>query len=282
MGVTMTDSLDEKVAIVTGGGSGIGEAISLELARRGARVVLADIDEDAAKRVAAAIAASGGRATASRVDVSQEQEITRLVEDTAAAYGRLDYQFNNAGIGIGGDARDLTLGQWHRVLDVDLYGVLYGTLAAYPIMAGQGFGHIVNVASAAGLLPGPLNAPYCTAKHAVVGLSLSLRLEGADLGVRVSVVCPGYVRTKIFETAVVVNMPQELAYRTPGRIKMIEAAQAAQVILDGVARNHALIAFPAYVRWAWRTSSLFPSVLERAAPRQVREARRYRTVTDRT
>jgi short-subunit dehydrogenase len=76
--------------------------------------------------------------------------------------------------------------------------------------------------------------------------------------VKVSVVCPGYVRTKIFDTAVMVNMPQELANRAPGRIKMVEAAQAARVILDGVARNRAVIAFPGYIRWAWRTSCLFP------------------------
>jgi NAD(P)-dependent dehydrogenase (short-subunit alcohol dehydrogenase family) len=85
---------------------------------------------------------------------------------------------------------------------VDLHGVLYGTLAAYPIMMEQGFGHIVNTSSRAGLVPTPLNVPYCAAKYAVVGLSLSLRLEGADLGVKVSVVCPGYVRTPIFDTAV--------------------------------------------------------------------------------
>jgi NAD(P)-dependent dehydrogenase (short-subunit alcohol dehydrogenase family) len=272
----MADSLGQKVAIVTGGGSGIGQAVSLELARRGARVIVADIDGDHAKRVATAIADSGGRATASRLDVSQEQDIRRLVQDTAAAYGRLDYQFNNAGIAIGGDARDLTVDQWRRVLDVDLYGVLYGTLAAYPIMVTQGFGHIVNTSSAAGLLPAPLSAPYCTAKHAVVGLSLSLRAEGADLGVKVSVVCPGWVRTPIFENSVAVNMPQEPLDRPPGRIKWIEAAQAAQVILDGVARNQAVIAFPRYIRLAWRAYRLFPRLVERGAPRQVREARRYR------
>ena len=273
----MADSLAEKVAIVTGGGSGIGEAVSVELARRGARVVVADINGDDAKRVATAIADSGGRATASSVDVSREQDIRRLVEETAAAYSRLDYQFNNAGIAIGGDARDLTLDQWRRVLDVDLNGVLYGTLAAYPIMVRQGFGHIVNTSSAGGLLPTPLSAPYCTAKHAVVGLSLSLRAEGADLGVKVSVVCPGWVRTPIFENSVAVNIPQELLDRPPGRIKWIEAAQAARVILDGVARNHAVIAFPGYIRLAWRAYRLFPRLVERGMPRQVREARTYRT-----
>jgi NAD(P)-dependent dehydrogenase (short-subunit alcohol dehydrogenase family) len=95
--------------------------------------------------------------------------------------------------------------------DVDLYGVLCGTLAAYPIMARQGFGHIVNTASAGAFFPDPGNAPYCTAKHALIGLSLSLRLEGMDLGVRVSAACPGYVRTNIFENASVVNMPARAA-----------------------------------------------------------------------
>ena len=277
MADSLTGKLTEKVAIVTGAASGIGEAVSLELARRGARVVVADIDVGGAERVATAIAESGGQATASHVDVTREQDITRLAEETASAYGRLDYQFNNAGIAIGGDARDLTLDQWRRVLDVDLNGVLYGTLAAYPIMVRQGFGHIVNTSSAAGLLPTPLSAPYCTAKYAVVGLSLSLRAEGADLGVKVSVVCPGWVRTPIFENSVVVNMPNELLDRPPGRIKWIEAAQAAQVILDGVARNQAVIAFPGYIRLAWRVYRLFPRVVERGTPRQVREARTHRT-----
>jgi NAD(P)-dependent dehydrogenase (short-subunit alcohol dehydrogenase family) len=274
----MADSLAEKVAIVTGGGSGIGEAVSRELARRGARVVVADINSDNAKRVATAIADSGGRATASSLDVTQEPDVRRLVEDTASVYGRIDYQFNNAGIAIGGDARDLTLDQWRRVLDTDLHGVLHGTLAAYPIMVEQGFGHIVNTSSGAGLVPTPLNAPYCTAKYGVVGLSLSLRLEGADLGVKVSVVCPGYVKTPIFDAAVVVGMPREVVNRTPGWVKMIEAAEAARVIIRGVERNQAVIAFPRYIRWAWLAACLFPRVLDRAAPREVRELRSYRTV----
>jgi NAD(P)-dependent dehydrogenase (short-subunit alcohol dehydrogenase family) len=187
----MPDSLNEKVAIVTGGSSGIGEALCSQLARRGARVVVADINADDARRVAADIVDNGGQAAASAVDVASEQDIRHLIEETASGHGHLDYLFNNAGIGLGGDARDLTLDHWHQVLDVDLYGVLHGILAAYPIMARQGFGHIVNTSSAAAFFPSPGNAPYCTAKHAIVGLSLSLRLEAADLGVKVSVECPG-------------------------------------------------------------------------------------------
>jgi NAD(P)-dependent dehydrogenase (short-subunit alcohol dehydrogenase family) len=154
----VAESLEQKVAIVTGGGSGIGEALCLELARRGARVVVADINGDDGGRVATAIVKDGGRATAARVDVSRETDVSRMVEQTAADYGRLDYLFNNAGIAIGGDARDLTLDHWRQVLDVDLYGVLHGMRAAYPIMARQGFGHIVNTSSAAAFLPDPGDA----------------------------------------------------------------------------------------------------------------------------
>lgn len=278
----MTDSgsqqrLDGKVAVVTGGGSGIGEALSRELAHRGALVVVADINTGQAERVAAAISAGGGQAQASHLDVCEAGEVRRLVEQTASEHGRLDYQFNNAGIAIGGDARDLALDHWRRVLDVDLHGVLHGTLAAYPVMVRQGFGHIVNTSSGAGLLPLPFAAPYATAKHAVVGLSLSLRLEAADLGVRVSVVCPGYVRTSIYENAEVVGIRRDVARRDPAGIRMIGAGQAAETILRGVHRNQAVIAFPAYVGVAWRLTCLFPRLMDRASARPVRRVRRGRT-----
>ena len=203
------EQFKDKVAIVTGGGSGIGQALCQELGRRGSMVVVAGITDDHAKRVASAIMQNGGHAHAVHVDVSNEEEVRQLIDKTVSEYGHLDYLFNNAGIFIGGDARDLTLEQWCRVLEVNLYGVLYGTVIAYPIMVGQGFGHIVNVSSATGLLPQPINAPYCTSKYAIVGLSLSLRVEGADLGVKVSVVCPGGVQTNIYQAATIVNVPSE-------------------------------------------------------------------------
>jgi NAD(P)-dependent dehydrogenase (short-subunit alcohol dehydrogenase family) len=281
-------SLSQKVAIVTGGGSGIGEGLCRELARRGARVVVADINSAEAARVAAsitgAIAGLGGQATASTVDVARAEEVTRLVEDTADAYGRLDYMFNNAGMAIGGDFRDLTLDHWHRVLDVDLYGVLHGMQAAYPVMVRQGFGHIVNTSSAAAFFAAPGNAPYCTAKHALVGLSLSLRLEGIDLGVKVSCVCPGFVRTNVYRNAEVAGMtlpadtPREQVAGAPA--KMMDPGRAAQVILDGVARNKAMIVFPASIRWARRAERLFPGLSDRILLRQMRESRRYRTADE--
>lgn len=271
----MAGPLDEKVAIVTGGGSGIGEALCRELARRGARVVVADINAHDAQRVAAEITGNGAQAIASTVDVAREQDVQRLIEDTAATYGHLDYLFNNAGIAIGGEARYLTLDNWRRVLDVDLYGVLHGIVAAYPVMVAQGFGHIVNTSSSASFFPVPANAPYGTAKRAVVGLSLSLRLEAAELGVKVSCVCPGFVRTNIYRNAVSVNpslragVSLEQLHGAPA--KMMPAARAAEVILDGVARNQALIVFPASIRWARRAYHLFPRLIDHELLRQFRQ-----------
>jgi NAD(P)-dependent dehydrogenase (short-subunit alcohol dehydrogenase family) len=277
----MANSLNEKVAIVTGGGSGIGEGLCRELARRGARVVVADINSAEAGRVVASITGIGGQAAASTVDVSRAEQVTRLVEETAAAYGRVDYMFNNAGFAIGGDFRDLTLEHWHRVLDVDFYGVLHGMQAAYPVMVSQGFGHIVNTSSAAAFFAAPGNAPYCAAKYALVGLSLSARLEGVDLGVKVSCVCPGFVRSNVYRNAEVAGMtlPTDM---TPEQVagapaKMMDPARAAQVILDGVARNKALIVFPAVIRWARRLDRLLPGLSDRIQLRQMRESRRYRT-----
>ncbi|HWS92312.1 MAG TPA: SDR family oxidoreductase, partial [Mycobacterium sp.] len=200
---------ESAVAIVTGGGMGLGEALSEELGRQGATVVVADIDGDAARQVAGRLQQSGTPACAVRVDVADEAEVARLIESTVAEYGRVDYMINNAGIAIGGDSRDLSMQQWRRVLDVDLLGVVYGTVHAYQVMARQGHGHIVNISSLSGLIPQPGNVPYCTSKHGIVGLSLSLRAEGADLGVKVSAACPGDMKTKIYDNMVVVNMSRE-------------------------------------------------------------------------
>ena len=277
-------SLSEKVAIVTGGGSGIGEGLCRELARRGAQVVVADINSSEAERVALSITGLGGQATAGIVDVAIPEQVECLAEETAAAHGRLDYMFNNAGFAIGGDFRDLTLDHWHRVLDVDLYGVLHGMQAAYPIMVRQGFGHIVNTSSVAAFFANPGNAPYGTAKYALVGLSLSLRLEGIDLGVKVSCICPGFVRSNVYRNAEVAGMtlpadvPREQLAGAPA--KMMEPGRAAQVILDGVARNKALIVFPAAIRWGRRLDRLLPGLSDRILLRQMRELRRYRTADE--
>ncbi|CQD19043.1 short-chain alcohol dehydrogenase [Mycobacterium europaeum] len=273
-------NFEDAVAVVTGGGMGLGEALCEELGRRGATVVVADIDGEAARRVAERLAHAGTPAAAVPVDVANQIEVVKLIENTVSEYGRIDYMINNAGVAIGGDSRDLSMQQWRRVLDVDLLGVVHGTVHAYQAMARQGHGHIINVSSLSGLIPQPGNAAYCTSKHGIVGLSLSLRAEGVDLGVKVSAACPGDMKTKIYDNMVVVNMPREqvatLSRRTHYLMPQMSAEAAARAILRGADRNRPLIVFPAVVRVIWHLYRRFPGLFYRVNVHRMRLFRQLR------
>jgi NAD(P)-dependent dehydrogenase (short-subunit alcohol dehydrogenase family) len=246
-----------RVAIVTGGGSGIGRALSEELARRRSFVIVADIRDESARRVAAGIAASGGRAKAEHVDVSRADEVQRLVDAAVREHGRLDLMFNNAGIGVGGEIRALTLEHWQAAIDVNLRGVVHGVAAAYPAMVRQGSGHIVNISSLSGLIPSPGLGPYATTKGAVVSLTGALRAEAEAYGVRASVVCPGFVDTAIFENAIGVKVEKEALLKRIG-FPLIPAAEAAREIVRGIERNEAVIVFPRSARAVWRLARWAP------------------------
>jgi len=258
----LTSFFHGRIAIVTGGASGIGRALCEELVRRGALAVVADIDFAGAQAVASAITAKGGRATAALLDVTRAQDVARLVEDTVRAHGRLDYMFNNAGIGVGGEVRDLTLDHWRTAIDINLWGVIYGATAAYSAMLRQGSGHIVNTASAAGLVGEPGLAPYSVTKSAVIALSTALRAEGEGLGVRVTVACPGFVDTAIYQNAIGVKIDKdEFLAKLP--VKLVSAPDAARAILRGVERNESIIVFPFYARLAWWLMRINPAILAR-------------------
>jgi NAD(P)-dependent dehydrogenase (short-subunit alcohol dehydrogenase family) len=230
-----------KVAIITGGASGIGKAIGEEIARRGARVVLADLDGEKAEQAAQGITQAG----------------QALVDGAFSREGCLDYMFNNAGIALFGEVRDMTLEQWERILQVNLHGVVYGVVAAYPRMVEQGSGHIVNTASMAGIAPTPGATAYATTKHGVVGLSTSLRGEGAAVGVKVSVVCPGFIDTPLKDSLTYLNLDKEKMLESPA-IKLHSVEHCAQVVVRGVERNRAIITVTPLARRAWWLYRLLP------------------------
>jgi NAD(P)-dependent dehydrogenase (short-subunit alcohol dehydrogenase family) len=255
-------------AIVTGAGSGIGAALSRALAAAGADVVHADVDGDAAARVA-----GGGHSA--QVDVTDAAAVQRLVDETVARTGRLDLMFNNAGIGAGGDAEDIPLEDWDSVIDVNIRGVVHGVAAAYPVMVRQRHGHIVNTASLAGLLPAGLLVPYAMSKHAVVGLSTSLRVEAAPKGVRVSAVCPGVVETPILDTPDPHGRFDARRYLTTdqGVKRPMDPDDLATEVLAGVARNRAVIVAPTEARVSWRLGRLSPELVVRLGRRAVARQR---------
>ncbi|NUM47194.1 MAG: SDR family oxidoreductase [Anaerolineales bacterium] len=265
-----------KIAIVTGGGSGIGRALCEQLAQAGATVIVAEINGQAAQETTDLICRAGGAARAVRLDVSDARAVKMLVDHTVAEFGRLDFMFNNAGITKLGEVRDQSLENWRLVIDVNLMGVIYGTDAAYKQMVKQGHGHIVNTASLAGLVPQPTSVPYTASKHAVVGLSNALRAEGADLGVRVSVVCPAFIRANMIHEGSVVGVKVADLHARRNLTLMPTADQAARAILNGVARNQEFIIYPFYARLLWwltRLVSATPLFMRKKIVRDFRKLR---------
>ena len=268
-----------RVAVVTGGASGIGHALAVALAARGDVVTVADIDEQAAETVAKDLRARHpGRVEGAVLDVQDAAAVAGLIQSVKDKRGRIDLVFNNAGISIGGTAEEHTLDHWNRAIDVNLRGVVHGVLAAYPIMLEQGYGHIINTASLAGLVPSPLKIAYTTTKHAVVGLSLGLRSEAASHGVQVSVVCPGYVDTPLLDN-VNSGLPQtadgaharERAIKLQGKLYLPD--HLARDVLRGIDRNQAVIVGPSYARVAWWIARFTPSLALKSAAKNFREMR---------
>lgn len=187
-----------RVAVVTGGGSGIGRGMARAFAEAGMAVVVADVEEAAAARVAEELTGGGAQAMAVRVDVSRRDEVESLAETVYAEHGAAHLLCNNAGVAKFGLLDQLSDDDWRWVLSVNLDGVIHGLQAFLPRMRRQeGEKHVVNTASSAGIGPFPALGPYVASKYAVVGISETLRLEGQGWGLSCSVLCPGNVDTEI-------------------------------------------------------------------------------------
>ena len=199
--------LDGKVAIVTGGGSGLGEAIARALAGKGVKVVVSDINLKGAERVAKDISGAGGTASAFAQDTARAENSERVVAHAVSTYGALHYAVNNAGIGgAAAPAGEVDLAEWNRVIDINLNGVLYGMRYQIPAMlkAGARGSAIVNMASIHGTVAAIGNGAYTAAKHGVVGLTKNAAAEYGPQGLRINCVGPAYI-----ETPLLANLPAE-------------------------------------------------------------------------
>jgi NAD(P)-dependent dehydrogenase (short-subunit alcohol dehydrogenase family) len=195
----MTGKLHGRVALVTGGGSGIGRAASERFASQGAAVAVVDLRADAAEETVAKIAAEGGRALPVAADVAVGAEVDAAVARTLDTWGRLDVLYNNAGVNSRGSVADATEDDWDRCFSVNVKGTFLCSRAAVPHLAAGGVGAIVNQGSVAALVGVPNFAAYCAAKGAVVALTRSMAIDLAPRGVRVNAICPGTVFTPLME-----------------------------------------------------------------------------------
>jgi NAD(P)-dependent dehydrogenase (short-subunit alcohol dehydrogenase family) len=257
-------------AIVTGGASGIGAALCRALAAAGATVVVGDVDLPGAEAVAASC--PDGLATARHLDVTDAAAVQAAVDDVVAAHGRLDLMVNNAGISWGSRTEDLSVAQWDTIIDINIRGVAHGVAAAYPVMVRQRSGHIVNTASMGGLMPSGLITSYCMTKHAVVGLSLSLRSEAVHHGVGVTAVCPSAVETRLLDTGGQGGFDGRRFYLTgQGMSRPLDPDDLARAVLRGVQRDDALVIAPARSKITYAVGRFAPGLTRRLTARFVRQ-----------
>ena len=231
----MAGHLQDRVALVTGGASGIGRATALAFAREGAKLVIADMDEEGGQQTVHIITENGGEATFVQVNVTQAAEVEAMIHQTVQTYGRLDCAHNNAGVGSRPRVvlHELPEESWDRVIDINLKGVWLCMKYEITQMLLQGGGAIVNTASIMGLVGSwSRSGAYNASKHGVIGLTKSAALEYAKSGIRVNAVCPGYIRTPLIAQALSVNpeMEAEIVSRHPvGR--MGESGEIAEAVV---------------------------------------------------
>jgi len=248
-----------KTVIVTGAAAGIGRAVVEALAARGAHVYATDINEAGLKTISDSIQTI----VAVKLDVSQLREFQQVIDRVLADHGRLDIIINNAGVGLAGDFNNTSITELETLTNINYWSVIYGTKLAYAQMVEQGHGHIVNVSSSGGAMPVPNQALYSGIKHAVLGLSHSLREEAAHYGVKVSTVLPGMVESDMWDSAVNVKGYSLRASMENTGLKPISAYNAAQEILQGISSNKRSIIFPRINRVTLCLYRLMPNILTR-------------------
>src|SRR5438128_8848805 len=193
----MSHELDNQVVAITGASSGIGEATAVDCARAGARVAVAAVRSDRIEALADRITGEGGRALAVTTDVAQEAQARAFIERAHAELGKVDVLVNNAGVMLLGPIAGAPTEEWRRMIDANVYGVLYCTHAALPLMAAQKSGHVINVSSVAGRFARAGSGVYNLTKFGIGAFSEALRQEAVPLGVRVTVIEPGAVATEL-------------------------------------------------------------------------------------
>ena len=264
--------------LVTGAASGIGRATALAFAAEGANLILADINEEGLKSVTEKIERLGRRAICVRTDVSKPEDVAALAQVSIKEGGGVDVLMNNAGVGLGALIRDMDPADWEWIMGINLWGAIYMIYHLLPQMIERGSGHIINLASGAGLVAIPVLGAYSTTKFALVGLSGAMRAELAHHNIGVSVVCPGVIRTPIFQTGKVKGLSLEVK-EVPGWIG-ITPEKAAKAIIKGVKRNQARIIITPLMKVLAIVNSLLPGLVRAVNRRMAKRIEKELRVKD--
>ena len=237
----------DRVVFVSGAASGIGMALARSLHECGARLVLADIDEAGLRDLVVELGADEDRIMTHVLDVRDRTAFDECFRRVGEVWGKLDLAFNNAGIGIFGDALEFTADDWDKLVDVNIKGVINGTISAISSMKRQGFGKIVNMASISGLVPFPGMSGYSATKHAVVGFTKSMAVECEDLGIRFCTVCPGIIRTPLVgggKQGAIRGDDKEEHLRRAERAGQMDVSEFVELTLRAIARGRSLVIAP--------------------------------------
>ena len=240
-GVVSMYAFKDKTALLFGAAQGIGRAVALEFARRGARLAIADINIEGATQTATSIATAGGVAIALPCDVTREDSVRSAAEQVESRLGVIDIVMNNVGVILNGNPEDIPTAEWRRIMDLNFFSAIHSNQYFLPRMIARGSGYLVNTASFAGLYPYAANRiPYAAAKAAVIAMSESLALYLHPQGVRVSCLCPGPVATGVMNS--MKTWSTNVAFRGPGsQYEVITAEHAAVTLADGMQQGRVII-----------------------------------------
>jgi len=251
--------------VITGAGGGLGKALALELAGRGARLLLSDIDAAAAATTSREALAAGAREAESMAcDVTKIADFEALAERVRQLWGGLDLVVNNAGVGVAGEVGETSLDNWRHAIDINLWGVIHGCHVFAPMLKAQGSGHVLNVASIAGLIHAPHMAPYNVTKAGVVALSETMRVELAASGVGVTALCPSFFATNIINA----TRGGDEGYLRFARSQMAKSQTSARDVarsaIEAVEQNKLHVLPMRDARWMWRAKRLAPDLFIKA------------------